>query len=65
MTCPPDEIADAVAANAVRYRKSLRNANINYQSGWFFVTVQARHNKSIYGAIVGEEVVPNSDRRHE
>lgn len=59
MSKSPDEILTAVAANAARYRKSLRNANINYRSGWFFVTVQARHNKSIFGAIVGEEVVLN------
>lgn len=30
-----------------RSRNSLRNANINYQSGWFFVTMQVEHNKSI------------------
>ena len=37
-----------------RFRKSLRNANINYRNGWFFVTCQVAHNKSIFGAIVGE-----------
>lgn len=36
------------------YRRSLRNGNINYRNGWFFVTVQVCHNKSIFGAIVGE-----------
>ena len=36
------------------FRKSLRNANINYRNGWFFVTFQVAHNKSIFGAIVGE-----------
>ena len=40
-------------------RKSLRNANINYRCGWFFVTSQVAHNKSIFGAIVGEKVVLN------
>lgn len=30
--------------------KSLRIANINYRNGWFFVTVQVEHNKSIFGA---------------
>ena len=35
-------------------RNSLRNANINYRNGWFFVTFQVAHNKSIFGAIVGE-----------
>ena len=42
------------AANALRFRKSLRNANINYRNGWFFVTWQTAHNKSIFGAIVGD-----------
>ena len=41
------------------FRKSLRNANINYSCGWFFVTSQVAHNKSIFGAIVGEKVVLN------
>ena len=41
------------------FRKTLRNANINYSSGWFFVTSQVAHNKSIFGAIVGEKVVLN------
>ncbi len=42
------------AADTPRFRKSLRNANINYRNGWFFVTFQVAHNKSIFGAIVGE-----------
>ena len=42
-----------------RFRESLRNANINYRNGWFFVTVQVAKNKSIFGAIVGEKVVLN------
>jgi len=41
-------------------RKSLRNANINYRNGWFFVTCQVAHNKSIFGAIVGERCELNS-----
>lgn len=40
----------------VIFRKSLRNANINYRNGWFFVTSQVAHNKLILGAIVGEEM---------
>ena len=36
------------------WRKSLRNAHINYRNGWFFVTCQVARNKSIFGAIVGE-----------
>ena len=34
-------------ALAKPFRKSLRNENINYRSGWFFVTMQVEHNKSI------------------
>ena len=32
----------------------LRNPNIDYERGWFSVTVQAACNKSVFGAIVGE-----------
>lgn len=46
-------------APAKPFRKSLRNANINYRSGRFFVTVQVEHNKSLFGAVVGEKVVLN------
>jgi len=49
----------AKACRPNMFRKSLRNANINYSSGWFFVTSQVAHNKSIFGAIVGEKVVLN------
>jgi REP element-mobilizing transposase RayT len=38
-------------------RKSLRNANINYRNGWFFVTTQVAHNKCILGAIVADRCV--------
>lgn len=41
-------------ADVPRFHKSLRNANINYRNGWFFVTWQTAHNKSIFGAIVGD-----------
>ena len=44
----------AGAADAPRFHRSLRNANINYRNGWFFVTWQTAHNKSIFGAIVGD-----------
>lgn len=33
----------------------LRNPNIDYERGWFSVSVQVAHNKSALGAIVGEE----------
>ena len=42
------------------FRKSLRNAAINYRNGWFFVTCQVARNKSIFGAIVGDRCELNS-----
>ena len=48
------------AAQGARLHKSLRNANINYRNGWFFVTWQIAHNKSILGAIVGEHCELNA-----
>ena len=38
--------AGAGGARQLVRRKSLRNAAINYRNGWFFVTIQAAHNKS-------------------
>ena len=38
----------------------LRNPNIDYERGWFSVTVQVAHNKSAFGAIVGEECELNA-----
>lgn len=38
----------------------LRNPNINYERGWFFITVQVAHNKSVFGAVVGEECELNA-----
>ena len=35
-----------------QWRKSLRNARINYCNGWFFATTQVARNKCILGAIV-------------
>ncbi len=32
----------------------LRNPNIDYGRGWFSITVQVAHNKSVFGAIVGD-----------
>ena len=40
-------------------RPMLRNKNINYSRGMFFVTMQAAFNKTIFGAIVGEKCVLN------
>ena len=42
-----------------KLRPMLRNANIDYSHGTFFVTVQAAFNKTIFGAIVGEKSVLN------
>jgi REP element-mobilizing transposase RayT len=39
--------------------KSLRNKNINYKNGYFFITIQVNQNKSIFGAIVGDKVERN------
>lgn len=41
-------------------RPQLRNGNINYSYGWFFVTFQVAENKSELGAIVGERCVLNA-----
>lgn len=38
----------------------LRNVNINYNRGWFFITFQVAHNKSALGAIVGQACVLNA-----
>lgn len=37
----------------------LRNKNINYDEGWFFVTFQVAQNKSLLGAIVEEQCILN------
>ncbi len=41
------------------FHKSLRNKNIDYGHGRYFVTIQVAHNKSILGAIVGGRCVLN------
>ena len=40
-------------------RPQLRNGKINYRFGWFFVTFQVFENKSLLGAIVGENCILN------
>ena len=42
-----------------KHRPMLRNANIDYSHGTFFVTIQAAFNKTIFGAIVGDRNVLN------
>lgn len=42
-----------------RIYKHLRNKNIDYSKGRFFVTMQVEHNRSILGAIVGDQCVLN------
>ena len=46
-------------SQGVKHRPMLRNVNINYSRGTFFVTMQAAFNKTIFGAIVGEKCVLN------
>ena len=46
-------------AGEKKHRPMLRNANIDYSHGTFFVTIQAAFNKTIFGAIVGEMSVLN------
>ena len=41
------------------FRKELRNKNINYAHGRFFVTFQVAHNMSLLGVILGERCVLN------
>ena len=41
------------------HRPQLRNGKINYRFGWFFVTFQVFENKSLLGAIVGENCILN------
>ena len=54
------EIAGAEAHHEEKkHRPMLRNANINYSHGTFFVTIQAAFNKTIFGAIVGDKSVLN------
>lgn len=48
-----------VANEVKKPRPMLRNANINYSRGTFFVTMQAAFNKTIFGAIVGDKCVLN------
>ena len=50
-----DESGPSVDGESPLFRKSLRNASINYRNGWFFVTFQVARNKSVFGAIVGEK----------
>ena len=41
------------------FHKPLRNKNIEYRKGQFFVTIQVANNKSVLGAIAGERVILN------
>ena len=45
--------------NSRRFHKHLRNKNIDYRKGRFFVTMQIEHNRSILGTIVGEQCILN------
>ncbi|NLL84377.1 MAG: hypothetical protein GX230_09085, partial [Lentisphaerae bacterium] len=37
----------------------LRNHTINYQHGWFFVTMQVARNKTMFGVIADENCLLN------
>lgn len=51
----------AIRENAPPPRRlSLRHAAINYRAGWWSVTVQVAKNKSLLGAVVGEQVALNA-----
>ena len=43
----------------LHFRKSLRNKNIDYRKGRYFVTIQVARNKYLLGAIVGTQCVLN------
>jgi len=45
--------------NEWEYRQMLRSPYVDYFNGLFFVTFQTYHNKSVFGAIIGEECVLN------
>jgi len=53
------EIIYNEATNEWERRQMLRSPYIDYCNGRFFVTFQAFHNKSVFGAIVGEKCVLN------
>lgn len=38
----------------------LRNSNINYCQGWFFVTIQVAMNKSIFGVVSDKRLILNA-----
>ena len=38
----------------------LRNPNINYFKGWFFVTFQVAMNKSVFGVISDKKLILNA-----
>ena len=38
----------------------LRNRNINYCRGWFFVTIQVAMNKSVFGVIADKKLILNA-----
>ena len=37
----------------------LRNPNINYFKGWFFVTMQVAKNQSVFGVISDKRLLQN------
>ena len=58
-TLPPSAKDSQPNDGERKHRPMLRNANIDYSHGTFFVTIQAAFNKTIFGAIVGAKSVLN------
>jgi REP element-mobilizing transposase RayT len=38
----------------------LRNPNINYRKGWFFVTFQVARNKTVFGVVADKKLILNA-----
>lgn len=38
----------------------LRNPNINYRKGWFFITFQVAHNKTVFGVVADKKLILNA-----
>lgn len=38
----------------------LRNPNINYRKGWFFITFQVAHNKTVFGVVADRKLTLNA-----
>ena len=57
MTFPARENSHSIDILAAM--NPLRNPNINYFKGWFFVTFQVAMNKSVFGVISDKKLILN------